>query len=167
MVSLSSPSRISPSPTFNLQDKPYGRNRQSIADIEESLYNIFDNHPKSHPNTDGEPVIPADALVDVLKSFSSAFNGVALLSDEEQFMLEELLKNNPGLEVSPGILLQFIAQKTAVTPSPPDSPGEDDAQLPDPGRFDDRDVDHRRFRWVIQQATVKKESTEGEEEDVI
>ncbi|KAJ2917356.1 hypothetical protein MD484_g3073, partial [Candolleomyces efflorescens] len=126
-------------------DKPYGRNRQSIADIEESLYSIFDNHPKSHPNPDGEPVIPADALVDVLKSFSSAFNGVALLSDEEQAMLVELLKNNPGLEVSPGILLQFIAQKTAVTPSPPDSPGDDDApQLPDPARLDDRDMDHRR-----------------------
>ncbi|RXW20634.1 hypothetical protein EST38_g5243 [Candolleomyces aberdarensis] len=125
-------------------DKPYGRNRQSIADIEESLYSIFDSHPKSHPNPDGEPVIPADALVDVLKSFSNAFNGVPLLSDEEQSMLEELLRNNSGLEVSPGILLQFIAQKTAASPSPPDSPPTDGMQLPDRGRSDDRDMDHSR-----------------------
>jgi hypothetical protein len=46
------------------QDKPYGRNRQSIADIEESLYSILDNHPKLHPNPDGEPEIPADVYSD-------------------------------------------------------------------------------------------------------
>lgn len=144
MVSRFTLSRISSNLPYNIQDKPYGRNRQSIADIEESLYSIFNSHPKSQLNPDGEPVIPADALVDVLFSFSDAFNGVPLLSDEEQAMLEELLRNNPGLEVSPGILLQFIAQKTAASPSPPDSPGNDDMQLPDRGRTDDRDLDHRR-----------------------
>ncbi|KAF5342193.1 hypothetical protein D9611_001989 [Ephemerocybe angulata] len=127
-------------------DNTYGRNRQSIADIEDVLYRIFNGHPNSHSNADGEPVIPADALVDVLFSFSDAFNGVPLLSSEEQSMLETLLSNHPDLECTPGILLKFIAQKTAAdSPSPPESPADDDTQqLSDRGRSDDRTGGHSR-----------------------
>ena len=54
-------------------------------------------------------------------------------------MLEALLHANPGIEVTPVVLLQFIAQKTAGSPSPPHTPDEDHTmQLPDRGRSDDR-----------------------------
>jgi hypothetical protein len=44
------------------------------------------------------------------------------LSPEEVTMLQALLDSNPGLEVTPPMLLQFIAQKTKA--SPPRSPTE-------------------------------------------
>jgi hypothetical protein len=91
------------------------------ADIESELYRIFADHRDSAKNESGEPTIPADALVDVFRAFSDLTNG-PLLSPEETEMLKMLLANNPGLEVTPSIILQFIAEKTRHSPSPsPDS----------------------------------------------
>ncbi|KAF9463946.1 hypothetical protein BDZ94DRAFT_1257839 [Collybia nuda] len=116
----------------------YGRHRQSIADIEHELYNIFNQHPNSHLNDSGEPVIPADALVDVFKAFSDVYNGVQLMNDDETTMLRQLLNANPGLEVTPTILLGFIAEKTKH--SPPRSPlTDEDMDLPGRGRSSDRE----------------------------
>lgn len=98
----------------------YGRNRQSIADIETELYSIFQKRSDSHVNDSGDPVIPASALVEVLDAFTDVYDGVPVLSPEEVTMLQALLDSNPGLEVTPPMLLQFIAQKTKV--SPPRSP---------------------------------------------
>lgn len=95
-------------------------------DIERELYTLFTDHPASHVNDSGEPVIPADALVDVFGTFANVSN-VPLLSDEETTMLKSLLADNPGLEVTPSILLQFIAEKTRNSPSP--SPDQQDDQL--------------------------------------
>ncbi|KAJ3564128.1 hypothetical protein NP233_g8499 [Leucocoprinus birnbaumii] len=95
----------------------------SHGDIERELYTLFTDHPSSHVNDSGEPVIPADALVDVLSALTDVSN-VPLLSDEETTMLKTLLENNPGLEVTPSILLQFIAEKTRNSPSP--SPDQQD-----------------------------------------
>ncbi|EGO24332.1 hypothetical protein SERLADRAFT_361453 [Serpula lacrymans var. lacrymans S7.9] len=122
----------------------YGRSRQSIADIEQELYEIFNSHPNSRPNEAGEPVIPADALVDIFRSFSDIYNGVELLTDDETGMLKALLASNPGLEVTPQTLLAFIAEKTKHSPrdSPDGSPQEDDTILPDRGRMLDRDEDN-------------------------
>ena len=54
-----------------------------------------------------------------------------LLSDEETTMLNTLIVDNPGLEVTPSILLQFIAEKTRHSPSPsPDQ--QDDQEQPQP-----------------------------------
>jgi len=100
----------------------YGRNRQSIADIENELYSIFQKRSDSHVNDAGEPVIPASALVEVLDAFTDVYDGVPVLSPEEVTMLQALLDSNPGLEVTPPMLLQFIAQKTKV--SPPHTPEE-------------------------------------------
>ncbi|KAF5359695.1 hypothetical protein D9756_003571 [Leucocoprinus leucothites] len=98
----------------------------SHTDIERELYTLFTDHPSSNVNDSGEPVIPADALVDVLSALTDV-SSVPLLSDEENAMLKALLENNPGLEVTPSILLQFIAEKTRNSPSPsPDH--QDDSQ---------------------------------------
>ncbi|KAF8212534.1 hypothetical protein K438DRAFT_1709125 [Mycena galopus ATCC 62051] len=118
--------------------KPYGRNRESIADIELELHNIFIEHPDATIAEDGNPVIPADALVDVFQSFSDLHGGMQLLDPEEITMLKELIASNPGIQVTPQIAIAFIAQKTKQ--SPPQSPPKDDEELPR-GREEERDYD--------------------------
>ncbi|KIJ60404.1 hypothetical protein HYDPIDRAFT_177471 [Hydnomerulius pinastri MD-312] len=108
----------------------YGRNRQSISDIEQELNQIFESHPLSRLNQSDEPTIPADALPDVIREFSELYKGVELLADSEMEMLRALLASNPGIEVTPQVLLQFIAERTKH--SPRESPGksEQSQQLP-------------------------------------
>ena len=62
-----------------------------------------------------------------------------LLSEDELTLLKSLFADNPGLEVTPQILLQFIAEKTRA--SPPRSPNSDDDMqlLPMRGRGEERD----------------------------
>ncbi|TCD67167.1 hypothetical protein EIP91_000452 [Steccherinum ochraceum] len=104
----------------------YGRNRQSIADLEQELYDIFAQHPHTTVNDENQPVIPGDALFDVLRTFSRNHDS-ELMTPEEQQQLKALLDSNPGLAVTPQILLQFIAMRTTVSPrhSPEASPPED------------------------------------------
>ncbi|KAI6108363.1 hypothetical protein F5141DRAFT_1189212 [Pisolithus sp. B1] len=99
------------------------RNRQSISDIEQELYDIFKNIRSVRFNQSSEPTISADALPDVIHQFSELY-GVDLLSDEEMVMLRALLASNPGIEVTPQVLLQFIAERTRH--SPRGSPGKDE-----------------------------------------
>lgn len=107
----------------------FGRNRQSVADIEQELYDVFNNHPDSRENRSGEPEIPADALVNVLRAFSDLYNGVDLLNDEEMDKLKEFLAKNPEIPVTPQIILPFVAERTKY--SPHDSPVEEDVTLTD------------------------------------
>lgn len=100
----------------------------SHSDIERELYTLFNDHPSSNVNESGEPVIPADALVDVLNALAD-ISPIPLLSDEETTMLKTLLVDNPGLEVTPNILLQFIAEKTRHSPSPNPDQEDDREQL--------------------------------------
>ena len=100
----------------------------SHSDIERELYTLFNDHPSSNVNESGEPVIPADALVDILNALAD-ISPIPLLSDEETTMLKTLLVDNPGLEVTPSILLQFIAEKTRHSPSP-NLDQEDDQEEP-------------------------------------
>ena len=88
-------------------------------------------------------MIPADALVDVLRAFSEIYDGVELMTDGETKMLNDLLRSNPGLEVTPAILVRFIAEKTKQTP--PRSPlTVAEADLPGRGRTGDRDSQNDR-----------------------
>ncbi|KAG5644171.1 hypothetical protein DXG03_009012 [Asterophora parasitica] len=119
----------------------FGRHRQSIADIEQHLQVIFSEHPNSHINDAGEPVIPADNLVDVFSAFSDLYNGVQLLDDHETAMLKQLLEMNPGLEVTPAILIQFLAEKTKSSPPRSPNTGADGSAFPGRGRLTDRDPD--------------------------
>ncbi|KAJ7683656.1 hypothetical protein B0H17DRAFT_1014141 [Mycena rosella] len=114
----------------------YGRNRESIADIELELHNIFIEHPDATIADDGNPVIPGDALVDVFRSFAELYNGMELLTAEEMEMLKALIASNPGMEVTPQVAIAFIAEKTKH--SPPQSPPREEEELPR-GREDDRE----------------------------
>lgn len=111
----------------------FGRNRQSVSDIEQELYDIFNKHPDSREIQSGELAIPADALPVVLSAFSESYNGVDLLNDREMGELKEILATSPGIEVTPQILLQFVAERTRHSPrdSPNNSPLEEDVTLPD------------------------------------
>jgi hypothetical protein len=75
-------------------------------------------------NDAGETVMPADALVDIFSSLSDSLSDEPLMSGEEVAMFEALLKNNPGLEVTPQIILNFIEERTKI--HPPRSTGNSD-----------------------------------------
>ncbi|KAI0359798.1 hypothetical protein OH77DRAFT_1419125 [Trametes cingulata] len=126
----------------------YGRNRQSFADLEQEINEIFQDHPQSHLNDNNEPVIPGDALVDVLRTFSSNHNAVELMTPEEEEQLTSLIASNPGLQVTPQVLLQFIAMQTTLSPrnSPQESPPSNQNAFADRGRSEERDYDGMNSR---------------------
>ena len=119
----------------------FGRNRQSIADIEHQLHDIFNQHPNVRLNGVGEPVVPADNLVDVFRSLTDLYGGVPFLNDDETAQLNMLIKSHPGMEVTPQILLDFIAVKTRKSPPTTRTPlaGEGSDNDLDRGRSSDRD----------------------------
>ena len=95
---------------------------------------MFNSIPFSYRNQSDNPTIPADALPDVLRQFSQLY-GVELLTDNEMEMLRTLLATNHGIEVTPQVLLQLIAERTRH--SPRESPGKDtNACAPQPSLLD-------------------------------
>lgn len=105
-----------------MQSQSNQNNRDSVADLEDELYDIFDNHHAARQTDNGEPAIPASALVDIIRVFGENHDGMQLLSDDEEGKLQELVQDNPGLEVTPSILLGFLAaltskSKEAMSPS--------------------------------------------------
>lgn len=96
-----------------MQSHSNQNNRDSVADLEDELYDIFDNHHAARQTDSGEPAIPASALVDIIRVFGENHDGMQLLSDDEEAKLGELVRDNPGLEVTPSILLGFLAALTA------------------------------------------------------
>ncbi|KAI0635993.1 hypothetical protein C8Q77DRAFT_1155725 [Trametes polyzona] len=133
----------------------YGRNRQSIADLEQEINEIFEDHPQSRLNESNEPVIPGDALVDVLRTFSSNHNAVELMTREEEEQLTSLIASNPGLQVTPQVLLQFIAMQTTLSPrhSPEGSPPPNMNAFADRGRSEERDYDDMHSRSSSRDST--------------
>ncbi|KAJ6561752.1 hypothetical protein B0H19DRAFT_944035, partial [Mycena capillaripes] len=121
----------------------YGRNRESIADIELELHNLFIEHPDATIADDGNPVIPADALVDVFRSFADLYDGMELLTPDEMSMLKQLIAANPGMQVTPQVAIGFIAEKTKH--SPPQSPPMEEEELPR-GREEERGEDDSNSR---------------------
>ena len=95
---------------------------------------MFNSIPSSYRNQSDDPTIPADALPHALCQFSRLY-GVELLKDNEMEMLRTLLATNQGIEVTPQVLLQFIAERTRH--SPRESPGKDtNACAPQPSLLD-------------------------------
>ncbi|KAH9846647.1 hypothetical protein C2E23DRAFT_890636 [Lenzites betulinus] len=133
----------------------YGRNRQSIADLELEINDIFQDHPQSHLNDANEPVIPGDALVDVLRAFSSNHNSVELMTPEEEEQLISLIANNPGIQVTPQVLLQFVAMQTTLSPrhSPEGSPSPNTTTFAERGRTEERDYDDMNSRSSSRDST--------------
>lgn len=103
------------------------RNLPAMDSLDRDIHELFRAHPKAILNDADVPVIPGDALVDILRTFSAnSKEGGQLMSKEEEELLAQLIESNPGLEVTPQVLLQFIAQRAALgqqaTPAQPPSP---------------------------------------------
>lgn len=67
-------------------------------------------------------------MVQVVQAFSDRGN-TELMNAEELDMLKSLVASNPDLEVTPHMLVQFVAEKTKTTP--PRSPTEEDSDTTD------------------------------------
>lgn len=135
-----------PSPTTMAQIS-YGRHRKSIANIEEELHTLISEHARSHLNENGEPVIPGDALVDIIASFSESHNDAELMSKEEENQLTQFLASNDGIEATPKVLVEFIALRTTTTETTAEEAfvaasvsdeGSDNESPDDRGRVEDR-----------------------------
>lgn len=135
----------------------YGRNRLSITDIENDLHALIANHPRSHLNDDGEPVIPAEALVDIFTSYRDSHDNVELLSKEEEDMFLQFIRESPaGLEATTKVLVEFIAFRTASGDKPPEN-----ALSSDEGSESDSPHRGRRTRDAAYKATSRSSSSDS------
>lgn len=113
-MEASSTLRFHSSSLTTMAQASYGRHRKSIANIEDELHNLISEHPRSHLNDNGEPVIPGDALVDIMAGFSESHNDVELMSKDEENQLMQFLASNDGIEATPKVLVEFIALRTTT-----------------------------------------------------
>ena len=85
---------------------------------------MFSHHPSSLTNEQGEVCVPGEYILEILHTFSHNHH-FDLLDPNEEEQLKTLVDSNPDIQVSPSILVQLIAHRTAsVLPSTPtrDSP---------------------------------------------
>ena len=143
-------------PRFSATMPLYGRNRLSIADIEGDLHDLVANHPRSHLNDEGEPVVPAEALVDILTSYRDTHDNIQLLSKAEEEMFLEFIRASPGLEATTKVLVEFIAFRTASGDKAPES-----ALSSDEGSESDSPHRGRRGRDVAYEATSRSSSSDS------
>ena len=134
----------------------YGRNRHSIADIESHLHELIANHPRSHLNEEGEPAVPAEALVDIFSSYRSVHSNVELMSKDEEEMFLQFIQTSPGLEATTKVLVEFIALRTASGDKAPES-----ALSSDESSESDSPHRGRRNRDVVYKATSRSSSSDS------
>lgn len=117
----------------------YGRNRNSIIDIEDQLDTLFSQYSTNPRDDDGPPKIRVDKLPDVLHEVSD-FHGGPILTDDEMEGFHRLIAADPSLAVTPELVLSLIATRTKQNQERnADSEGDDNSV--DRGRGSDRDND--------------------------
>ncbi|KAI5886088.1 uncharacterized protein SCHCODRAFT_02112215 [Schizophyllum commune H4-8] len=117
----------------NEKDMLFGRNRQSVEDIEANLQEIYWQQPGAYLDASGQPCINADNLVDVIREFSRRYGGEDLMSDFEIQSLQQLLEAHPNLTCTPATLIMFVAHKVGPR-SQRESTGEDAEEEEERGR---------------------------------
>ena len=125
--------------------KNFGRHRQSIVDIEQELNDIFREHPQCHADAAGAASLPAKCLSDVFDTYKEEY-GVELLTKDEKATFMQIVDENPGLEVTPDIILQLVAMRTS---SGQQSNSEEHSPVADEwnrGRADERDSNGQHSR---------------------
>lgn len=105
-------------------EKPYGRNRESLADLTVKLEDLFRSQPGVKEQDNGELVLPIRGVTQVLKVFFHE-NGLDQLSEEDESQFSTIIESNPELELTPTHLLAFVAQLTAANSPPPTPPIKD------------------------------------------
>ncbi|KAG8696282.1 hypothetical protein FRC09_008609 [Ceratobasidium sp. 395] len=106
----------------------YGRNRDSLADIEEKLAEVFEAIPSTTTNDEGVLVVSASELPAILAEYSKR-HGTKLLSAEGESQLRMMLDANPNVELTPVLTMQLVAgltTKSAASDNPPPLPAQED-----------------------------------------
>lgn len=97
---------------FQATQQTYGRNRESLVGLTEQLDEIFRSQPTVKKTADGTLILPIGSMREVLRIlFDQA--GLAQLSDEDEASLDKIASADPGLELTPAALLEFVATLTA------------------------------------------------------
>jgi hypothetical protein len=125
--------------------KNFGQHRQSIADIEQELHDIFRDHPQCYTNSQGVVSLPARCLPDVFDTYQEEY-GVELLTKDEMASFMQIVDASPGVEATPDTILQLVAMRTSSgqpTTLEEHSPNADEW---DRGRADERDFHGRQSR---------------------
>ncbi|KAH9957150.1 hypothetical protein BC827DRAFT_1227861 [Russula dissimulans] len=127
-----------------MDDLNFGRHRQSIADIQQELHNIFRGHPQCYDNPQGLASLPARCLSDVFDTYREEY-GVELLTEDEMASFMQIVDASPDVEATPDTILQLVAMRTSSGQqiNPEDSPNSDDGNR---GRADERDDRGRHSR---------------------
>ncbi|QRW03838.1 hypothetical protein RhiLY_02837 [Ceratobasidium sp. AG-Ba] len=111
----------------------HGRNRESLADIEEQLTELFAAMPSTTVDENDVPVLPKDDLPAMFAEYAKR-HGTQLLSAEGEVALQQFLDANPDYKVTPAFMLQLIAtvtpSKSASTENPAPQPPDDSPKDP-------------------------------------
>jgi hypothetical protein len=86
------------------------------------LTELFASHPDAQTTPTGEYEVPITAIVPIIRALSEQ-RGVVLLQPTEEVEFETLAAGNPGLNVTPTMVMGFISQiadhPAAAQSSPP------------------------------------------------
>ncbi|PBK87396.1 hypothetical protein ARMGADRAFT_1034950 [Armillaria gallica] len=74
-----------------------GERQQAVADMAARFQAIFNEHSQAVITTSGESAIPAESLIDVVKSLSDTY-GVEIMDSTELAQLNRIVKDAPGLQ---------------------------------------------------------------------
>ncbi len=98
-----------------------GHSRESLHDLEQRLTEIFLHHPRmffrsERDRQDKSPVVPVNAIPDILATFSERHDGLTLLPPEKEVELRKELDEmgEEGKDVGLEFLMTFIARVTCV-----------------------------------------------------
>ncbi|KAJ4491322.1 hypothetical protein C8J55DRAFT_469380 [Lentinula edodes] len=120
-------------------DNFYGRSRESIADLDEILANIFASHPHAEQREDNTTVIPVQFLPDIFKALKERDLMSLTPSDEEYLQgvittIESTPSDTPHM-VDSNALLLLVAQLSTLNKAEDSTPaGSDNGQSRARGR---------------------------------
>ncbi|KAG2018259.1 hypothetical protein CC2G_007702 [Coprinopsis cinerea AmutBmut pab1-1] len=106
------------------------RNTGITSETKKRVLELWSNHPDVIWTPEGEPTIPADALKGVIHGFNP--DGSSLMTPVEEAMLDALLRDNPGMNCTPTMILEFIAQRAKASPKESPENNDSDKPLPPP-----------------------------------
>lgn len=98
--------------------------------LQAKLTNLFRANAASYDNDAGEVVLPASAMLDILRAFSAEY-GVTLLKPSEEENLGNTVASMSGFALTPGEMMTFI-EALASAPTPVAENGNIDPLLSTP-----------------------------------
>ncbi len=103
-------SSITPRPTLRRRKADP---QQSKEEMTEELNDIFATFSACTYNEDNEPVIPADNLFEVFRTYGNNHDGVQILKPDEEELFLEFLQHNPTIQATPQVIMGFVTARTS------------------------------------------------------